>query len=77
MPKRVAKVAQAYAGRDIRVGQAFEVEVDHVGILLTLGHIEPIEGESGYVARDLNADVNYNTRDMTARPKRPYNRKAA
>lgn len=69
MPERTAKVATEYAGRKLSVGERFHVEPNHVGVLLIVGHIEPEEGEPGYVARDLAADKphEYLTRDMQPR----------
>lgn len=72
MPERTAKVATEYAGRKLAVGDRFEVEPNHVGILLAVGHIEPENGEPGYVARDLSAGESsgYMTRDMQAQSQR-------
>lgn len=71
MPERIAKVAQEYAGRQIGVGETFQVEAEHVYLLLTIGRIEPVEGESGYEVRDMTAGAPaaYMTRDM--QPSRP------
>ncbi len=80
MPERIAKVAQEYGQRRIKVGELFQVEPQHVDVLLRVGHIEPEEGELGYVVRDLNPGAAgvYQTRDMaTERTKRPYRRKGA
>ncbi len=73
MPERIAKVAQEYAQRRISVGERFHVEQQHVDLLLRVGHIEPEEGEPGYVARDLQAGDagEYLTRDMKADQRRP------
>lgn len=72
MPLRTARVATEYAGRRLAVGDRFEVEPNHVGILLAVGHIEPVRGEPGYMARDMTADApsGYQTRDMQAQPPR-------
>lgn len=66
MIERTAKVAQEYAGRYIKVGETFEVEPQHVTLLLTIGRIEPEEGEPGYVSRDMAADHggSYLTREI-------------
>lgn len=63
--QRIAKVAQEYAQRQIKVGETFDVEPQDVHLLLTIGRIEPVAGETGYV-----------TRDMTAAAKRTYQRKS-
>jgi len=70
MPQRICKVAHWYGGRDRVPGETFEVESQDIGLQLALGRIEP-EDEAPKVAQS------YMTRDMTARTKRPYNRKAA
>ncbi|HWJ40171.1 MAG TPA: hypothetical protein VNT29_03535 [Candidatus Limnocylindrales bacterium] len=54
MPERICKVAHQYAGRDLQVGDRFDVEPEHIEIQLRLGRIEPEEGELGYVAREVN-----------------------
>lgn len=46
---RVSKVAQQYAGRDVAVGERFDVEEGHISLLLHLGRIEPEDGEPWYV----------------------------
>lgn len=79
MSERIARVAQEYADRRVDVGQPFDVEQVHIDILLRLGRIEPLAGEFGYVAHDIQATkpAQYHTRDMNAeRTKRPHNRKA-
>lgn len=72
MPERIAKVSTEYAGRRLAVGERFEVEPNHVDILLAVGHIEPVRGEPGYVGSDLTADgaAGYQTRDMRAQSPR-------
>ncbi len=80
MQKRVAKIAHDYAGVARGVGIMFDVEDQDVCIMLLAGLIEPMEGDPGYVATNIQASepVHYQTRDMAAdRTKRPYNRKAA
>lgn len=82
MQERISKVAHEYAGRQLKVGDAFDIEPDHVPLLLALGRIEPAECELGYVARDMSAGApaEYRTRDMNAETpcvKRGYKRKAA
>lgn len=66
MPERTCKAPINYAGRDVSVGDRFEVEDKDVNLLLKTGHIDPAEGEEGYVARDMTADEpsEYRTRDM-------------
>ena len=70
MPKRITKVPHEYAGRQWKVGEAFECEPQHVALMLMLGRIEPEEGEIGYEVRDMVAagPGSYLTRDM--QPKR-------
>jgi hypothetical protein len=72
MPKRVSKIAQEYAGRDVAVGEEFDVEEQHVPLLLSIGRIEPVEGEAGYVAREMTAgkQPEYRTREMKPKKKR-------
>lgn len=53
MPERTSKVAHEYAGRQLTAGERFEVEPQHVVLLLAIGRIEPEEGEAGYIARDV------------------------
>jgi hypothetical protein len=69
MPERIAKVAQDYAQRPVKVGQRFHVEQHDVDLLLQLGRIEPVDGEPGYETSDLSAGVPapYMTRDIQAR----------
>jgi hypothetical protein len=55
MPERIAKVAQEYAQRQIKVGERFHVEPEHIVLLLALGRIEPEEIDSGYQTRDMTA----------------------
>lgn len=47
--KRVSKCAHEYGGKKYAAGDPVEVESKHVLILLVLGHIEPEEGEMGFV----------------------------
>lgn len=72
MPKRISKVAQEYAQRQIGVGETFDVEPQDVALLLTLDRIEPeTKDETAAEAAP------YLTRDLAAqRVKRPYNRKS-
>ena len=46
---RVSRVEQEYAGRRVGVGERFDVEEEHVALLLHIGRIEPVKGEPGYV----------------------------
>lgn len=70
MQKRIAKVDQEYAGRLVRVGQGFDVEPQDVVLLLTIGRIEPQDGDvlPGFMQRDMSCSgpQNYATRVMTA-----------
>lgn len=47
--ERISKGSHEYAGKKLQAGEKFEVEPKHIGLLLTLGWIEPEEGEPGYV----------------------------
>lgn len=49
MPERTCRTAFQYAGSDLAVGDRFNVEDQHVDLLLKTGHIEPVEGEYGYM----------------------------
>lgn len=70
MQKRIAKVAQEYAGRQVQVGEGFDVEPQDVVLLLTIGRIEPQDGDvlPGFMQRDMACDTpqGYATRVMTA-----------
>lgn len=46
--ERISKTDHEYAGRQLKAGERFECEAQHVGLLLTLGRIEPEVGEPGY-----------------------------
>jgi len=78
MPERTAKVEQEYAGRRVAVGERFEVEPGHVGLLLAIGRIEE---EVAQESRAMGAakPAEYLTRDLHAepRPKRKYTRRKA
>jgi len=50
MQNRTAAAVFEYGGRDRVVGDTFEVEDAHVPIMLAMGHIEPMEGEPGFIA---------------------------
>lgn len=49
MPTRISKTAHQYAGRDLSAGDQFDIEPQHVVLLLALGRIEPEKGEVGYI----------------------------
>jgi hypothetical protein len=73
MPERTCKVALQYAGRDVGVGERFNVEAKDVELLLTIGWIEPEEGEEVYVTRDMAAGEpeEYKTREMQPAKRKP------
>lgn len=50
---RVSRILHVYAGREVQVGERFEVEQPHIflPVLLANGIIEPEEGEPGYATR--------------------------
>jgi hypothetical protein len=80
MPLRKSKVEHEYPlGVMRKVGEKFDVEQQHVEILLKLGRIEDekIEADIELPAVQAVQPENYPTRDMSARKKRPYHRKAA
>ncbi len=72
MPRRIAKVKQEYAGRDIAAGEAFEVEAEHVDILLYAGlidaddAIEDFQLAAGNAERALDQDLRDMRRDVSA-----------
>lgn len=47
--ERVSACEHEYDGRKLAVGEKFDVEPGHIGLLLLLGRIQPEEGEPGYV----------------------------
>jgi hypothetical protein len=57
MSKRVAKIEQRYAARTVAVGESFDVHPSDVRVLLALGRIDPIQGEDGYVAPQVERRV--------------------
>lgn len=72
---RISKATHDYAGRTLHAGDKFDVEDDHVVILLALNLIEPEEDieqfqqSIGNAQRGIESQV-YGTRDMqAARPK--------
>jgi hypothetical protein len=81
--ERICKMAHEYAGRQVEVGDRFEVEPGDVALMLAMGRIQREEGDEvpAHVARDLASTWPdcYNTRAMTAArgSKRAYNRKAS
>lgn len=83
MHRRVAKVAQEYAGRQVDVGETFDVDQQDLELLIAIGRVEREDGDAvpGFVKRDVVATTpaNYNTRDMVAQPlgKRQHQRKGA
>lgn len=53
---RTAKVAQQYAGKEYKPGDQFEVEQDHIALLIYLDRIELEPGETGYLSKDCKTD---------------------
>ena len=80
MPEMTSKVAHHYAGRNVNIGERFEVEPEHVAILLAMGRAEAVSSQTGEVAgRKVVAASQpgpYRRRDMAAAPaaKRKYTR---
>lgn len=62
--ERVSAVEHEYAGRRLKVGEAFQCDAIDVELLLALGRIKPERGERGYVEPEPQT---YTTRAMTAR----------
>lgn len=54
---RVSKAIQRYAGKDIAVGESFDVHINNVKLLLAIGRIEPEPGEPGFIVRNVAASV--------------------
>lgn len=83
MQRRVAKIAQEYGGRELSVGDPFDVDTEHISLLLSMGRIEREAHDvpNEYETRDMQAAPApaYQTRDMagTLHVKRPYHRKTA
>ena len=77
MPEMTSKVAHHYAGRNVNIGERFEVEPEHVAILLAMGRAEAVSSQTGEVAV-VPQPGTYHRRDMAAAPaaKRKYKRKA-
>lgn len=67
--ERTAKVAQEYRGKALKSGEKFDVEPQHVALLLAIGRIEPLEGEPGYSA-DPKQEPQTQPRTLTLRRKR-------
>jgi len=67
MPTRISKTTHEYAGRVLSKGDEFEVEQEHIPLLLAIGRIEPEEGEEGYLTRDMHAGkpAAYKRKDIT------------
>lgn len=80
--KRTTKIPHTYAGRDLTVGDTFEIEDKDVPLLLAMGRIEREAGDppaqfdgpqpGQYSRRDMVAE-----RSGTLHVKRGYKRKAA
>lgn len=82
MQTRQAKVAQEYAGRQVQVGDKFDVDEQDVVVLLTTGLItaETTDATPGYMTRSMAdaAGVPYTHRAMIAKgSKRRTETKAA
>ena len=50
MPLRTSKGGHDYRLRPVKAGERIEVDQEHVGLMLTLGWLEPEPGEPGYLA---------------------------
>jgi hypothetical protein len=50
--ERTSKTDHEYGGRQLKPGDVFDVEPQHVELLLAIGRIEPVEGEPGYGERE-------------------------
>lgn len=75
--KRVSRVAQEYAGRQLQVGDTFECDAEHVGLLLAMGRVEREEGDPPAPNFGLHRgepSQTYRTRDLKAKQ---HTRKAA
>lgn len=76
--KRIAKVDQEYAGKQVRAGESFEVEENHIVLLLAIGRIELEQNEAvpDFRTRSMEAGqaTGYLTREM--KPRRTLHRKA-
>lgn len=70
MIERISKIAHQYAGRELAVGDRFKVEPQDVNLLLALGRIEPVEGEPGYLSRQLSLPAEHPPREAQRRKKR-------
>lgn len=46
--ERISKVDHEYGGRQLKAGERFDCEPQHVWLLLAIGRITPEEGEIGY-----------------------------
>ncbi len=78
MALRISKIAHEYPyGCHRQVGERFEADSQDVELLLRLGRIESEVGEYGYVGEKSITPQIYETRDMSAKQKRKYERKAA
>lgn len=81
MPERICAIAHEYAGRQVKVGDRFEVEPGDVELMLATGRVqrESDDRVPGYVSRDMAANWphGYQTAAMTARGKRTTLRKVA
>lgn len=80
MPARVSKVIHEYAGRQIKVGETFDVHEADVDLMLAIGRIERMDTDRvpDHVSSSMAAEWpnGYSTRAMTAR-RSGYKTKAA
>lgn len=75
---RICKVPHEYAGRQVEVGERFDVEPAHVELAVALGRVErePDDIVPGYVTRDMAANWPnaYSPRAMSAKQARAARR---
>ena len=70
MPQRISKIAHQYAGRDLTAGESFDVEPEHIVLLLALGRIDA-EADGGSNAPQVSAQPrHYRRLDITASKQR-------
>lgn len=76
---RTCKTAHWYGGKDRTPGEKFEVDAQDLEFQIVSGRVEREAGDKapGWMPRDMATSQGYMTRDMTAQPKRSYNRRAA
>jgi len=77
--QRTCKTAHWYGGKERTPGEKFDVDPQDLELEVVSGRVEREPGDKapGWMPRDMAAQQGYMTRDMTAQPKRAYNRRAA